>query len=207
MNTTITEQIDKFGDSKELLLEEFKEAWSHYRHLELSRSRYLGFFFTITIASLGLIVTFFKDFQTQEGPWLYFGILSLLWVVNVLSLFIFCSIKKIGFVLRHYESVMEKVRGLTYENSNAISQHLWVRNKSHPVMTMRFFSAQGTSEAIPAGFITILTIVQAVSIYMGMSTEFITKWQGISLLICFIAILICELYIFGRLLFHKEPKK
>jgi hypothetical protein len=174
----VNEQLDKnIGDPTILLQQEFSEAWAHYRHLEVSRSKYLGFFFTVILATSGFVITIFKEFSSSQEPWVYFGLLSLSWVVAVLSFFIFTTIKKAGFVLRHYEDVMRRVRYLSYEDPVAIDALMNVREKNNPVMKMMLFSTQQTAELIPFGATVLICIVEGSALRAMWGTALLLPWQ------------------------------
>ena len=77
---------EKFGDPDDLLLHEFREAWAHYRHLELYRAKYISILFAIIAAGFGSILTLFKYFREEHEVWLYFELFVILWLMNILSI-------------------------------------------------------------------------------------------------------------------------
>lgn len=168
--------------SDQLLDQEFKEAWSHYRHVESDRSRYLSFFFTIVLATIGFLITITKDIGSGStlSPWFIPGIFFLFWLLNVLAWFIYAGIKKSGHVLAHYDQVMWRIRDMVYDEPQKMRQLLSIR-RAHPVMMMRTFSTQGLAEGlllcagilfdITAGFLIFATWkigLSAIWIFAGM---------------------------------------
>lgn len=73
---------EKSDDPKyRLLIEEYREAWAHYRHLETKRSTYLGFFFTFAVGVLGFIFTMLQ--RDPDNHWVWFASGILLWILKV----------------------------------------------------------------------------------------------------------------------------
>lgn len=202
-----TELNNKFGNADALLQQEFSEAWAHYRHLEASRSKYLGFFFTVLIATSGFVLTIFKDFGDSQEPWVYFGLISLVWIVSILSFFIFTTIKKSGFVLKHYEDVMKEVRHLSYDQAIHIDALMNVREKNHPVMKMALFSTQQTAEIIPLGTTIILCAINSSALISMWGSKSLLPWQQWTSL-CIISILVLSLvYVITRLIVFQLIQK
>src|SRR5262245_6145762 len=96
----------------DLLMEEFKQAWEHYRHLEKARTQYINFFLTAALASAGFITSLFKNLKPESVEKALIGALIVIWVFNLLLLFVYVNVKKIGFVLKYYEEVMSRIRKL-----------------------------------------------------------------------------------------------
>ena len=75
-------------------IEEFKEAYSHYRHLEQERSRYLAFFFTVVsgfIAVLGFLFVNDKHRVVQQDFYLVAAIIA--FFLQILTLLIFIAVR------------------------------------------------------------------------------------------------------------------
>jgi hypothetical protein len=90
--------MDCASDSDHLK-REWEQAWIHYRHLESTRTQYLGCFFTVLLASIGLSIGLLKDVKVADLPTVMFGLYILLEVVFTITLGLFTAIIKMGYVL------------------------------------------------------------------------------------------------------------
>ena len=130
----------KTDKAEDLLVEEFKEAWSHYRHVESTRVQYLGFFFTVVFGISGFVIAVLKDLQPSSTSCLpsrlVLGLFTLGWLLFMLTILLFASVRKLGLVLRHYEGVIKQVRNMLYPSDWHIDTVLNIRESQHPVMKM-----------------------------------------------------------------------
>jgi len=64
-------------DTIKFLKEEFNQAWSHYRHLENGRNKYVGFSFTLILGTVGFIAAILNQYDGLRinSEWITFGIL------------------------------------------------------------------------------------------------------------------------------------
>ena len=84
-----------------LLRDEFAQAWNHFRHLEVLRSQYLSFAFSITLALLaGTVPLVITPRYVPEVILLAAGI-GMIYALIVGSLYL--SIRKIRHLLRYFQ--------------------------------------------------------------------------------------------------------
>ncbi len=109
-------------DLRDLLLQEFQEAWNHYRHLENERSWSLGFLITITIASIGFMANILGEPKCKESANIHFASMLVMVAVCALGIATYARVNKTRFALRHYIKVWCFVRmqfyGKKYEELN-----------------------------------------------------------------------------------------
>lgn len=185
--------------STDLLKQEFTEAWNHYRHLENDRTRYLGFFFTLLIASIGLLLNALATVSpTSPTPyWFVPGVFLLAWLFDALSLFIYANIKKSAFILRHYFNIMWRIRELIYEDPPKMHQLLSVA-ETHPIVKSMWFSHQKLSEMLLLSACFLLDVAQAVLIALGWRHHLSPHWVVACMAVLAVALLSVQAIVFGK---------
>ena len=146
----------------ELVKQEFTEAWNHYRHIENGRNHYLGFFFAVLTASIGLLLNAIATLKpgTPTPYWFIPGVFLLVWVFDALSLFVYASIKKSKFVLDHYYyNIIGGIRKLVYENPAEMDRLLNVY-ESRPIVKSTAFSDHKLAEMLPLLTCLLLDVAQ-----------------------------------------------
>ena len=144
------------GQAQELLLQEFKEAWAHYRHIENTRAAYLGYVVTAVFGVLALVGNAVKS----EPPLPHWIVFSALLLLDVLCTYVYGSIRKLRSVLREYEGTISRVRQLVYKDTYAeLNRVLSVRESADPAMTLPFFSVQSAAEGLLVLFQTALGVI------------------------------------------------
>ena len=116
----------KTKPDRDVLLEEFRNSFQHYRHLENTRSKYMNFFFSILFSILGVYTAIFNlsDSQISEKKIIISLIVGFLLIL--FTLYILINITRIGQVLYAYEQILYNLRLLLYEGN--IPEKLIVRN-------------------------------------------------------------------------------
>jgi len=101
---------DEVRDEVELLVHEHDQAGIHYRHLENTRLKYLGFFFTVTLGSLGLALSQpnrSADLVVLAGvSWMSLYVFSYF----ILTCFMYIAIRRLGLVLFRYAHMRRAIR-------------------------------------------------------------------------------------------------
>lgn len=98
-------------DSKtRLLLEEFRQAWAHYRQVETSRTWAIGLLYSMVLAGFAGI----WKLQNQASATGYFASFVLAFFVGLLALIVYVRIMKEQIVLNHYGSVIREIRREIY---------------------------------------------------------------------------------------------
>ena len=102
------------GTMKEkLLLEEFKQAWEHYRHIENARLRLIGFLYTVALASAGAVMVLFKEDKPSRDA--YSITLVIAFLVGSLALSIHLHFKSQKAILHHYVTAWRHIRKIIYD--------------------------------------------------------------------------------------------
>lgn len=200
---------------KDMIIAEFKEAWLHYRHVENNRTKYLGFFFTIILTSIGFIVTILYNdgkFVSPNQP-VTFGLLILVWFLNVITTFIYTAVFKVRFVLYHYEAVLKSTRTLIYGISdyNKFTNEFDVReNIGLKRFRNKVFSFQDTAVMILAVSALLLGIILISAIVPGSCLISINKIEQIIISIITVPLLVLQIYIACKVIkehYYKSNKK
>lgn len=189
--------------AQELLLQEFKEAWVHYRHVETTRSAYLGFFFTVTFGVLSFVTSILAKDSAKEN--VLFAVLILGWVLNLTTTCIYGAIHKCGVVLAHYETIMNRVRKIVYGGAySEMHALLYVRESPNPVMRLPFFSVQKTAERILVIAQVILGGALASACALGWHEGHLRDHQLVILGVLLVSLIVCQLHLAIRLLLSKR---
>lgn len=149
------------NQTEAFLLAEATQAWTHYRHLEETRTKYLAFFATVVLTSGGFLVTLLKDIDKFK-PALLTGALALFCVLLfVFSFFIWANIVRIGFVLNAYGDIMVATRKYMLGVDSA-GYRLWdIRTRIPPSVSRGAFTIQWTAGAIVRGVCLLLAMAEA----------------------------------------------
>lgn len=180
---------------KEMIKQEYCEAWNHYRHMEIDRSRYLGFLFTFLIASIAFLLnTFSKLDMSKELPiWLFLMVYFLLSIINLLSIFIYTNIKKLSFALTHYDKVIERIRVDVFSKNDLKKFKLDV-GKSHPIMNSKLFSNKILSEILCLLICIVLDVVQIK--ILGLTWENTLHYIAMFMLVVIVFLLVAQFSVF-----------
>lgn len=183
------------GKAEKLLLLEFKEAWQHYRHLELMRMQYLAFFFTLIFGCIGFTITALKDLQPQNTSQTLLGVFSLTWLLQMLTIVMFASVRKIRFVLMHYENVMKQVRAIIYPHE----QNFWCdfnrHEIPHPATRMKIFDNQNVAEYILVSGSIILIAIEITGLLVFLQTTVLLAWQVYVMAFFVVTMFMMEVYV------------
>lgn len=135
---------------KQQLIREWEQAWNHNRHLESTRSQYLGFFFTVTLASVSVSIGLMKGVADKDQPAVLTGLLVLGFVVFLITLALFTAIKKIGYVLAQYSTIVNSVRNEMEFPSNKEFPYKIKDLYGYPkeVLESKLFRVQGAAEIL-----------------------------------------------------------
>lgn len=106
---------DREGVERRLafLAGENEQAWTHYRHVEVQRSQYLGFFFTVSLgATVALPIVSAAGIGSDAGLIAGAAFLATYFVVTI---FVWSSIRRSGNVLSHYDRCLRLLRDVQEE--------------------------------------------------------------------------------------------
>jgi hypothetical protein len=141
-------------DEVEFLLEDYRETWTQYRHVEDERLRYLTFYFTASIGSAAIAapVLFATGMDSRVQLLSAAGFLG---VFQAVTFFVSVTVRRLGMVLRHYGKVLwnnrlmrAKVNGVPA--TTAIMMN--VRGKTRARRPAWMHSVQKTAEVTLFGF-------------------------------------------------------
>ena len=184
---------------------EFREAWTHYRHIENDRTKYLGYFFGVLTASMGFLLILLRGNLPWEDNtrWLIPGIFSFVWIITVLNLYILLFIKKTEFILQHYHKVWKGIRKLVYDDPDEMHKILDFQDFYPPVM-IPLFSNQYISEKVLVLFMILLNVICICLLSMA----FCYKSYGFVFMAYFFSFFFFfELYVFVKFLEVYSQKK
>ena len=169
---------------------EWEQAWNQYRHIESTRSQYLGFFFTVLVASISVAIGLLKDVKIDDKTTVIFGLLVLAFIVFLITIGLFTAIKKIGYVLRRYEKIMNSVR----EESDFVSSEAFPFNLAHmrgyprEVLDSGLFSVQRSAEIVLAvGSILLVALLVWLTVFFFISPLEFEGWHkglGVATAVC-----------------------
>lgn len=189
------------------IVREWDQAWNHYRHLESARSQYLGFFFTVLLASVGLAISFLKDVKPADQDTVIIGLLILTFVVFLITIGLFTSIKKMGYVLWRYEVIINSARQeIGFPSCEEFPFNL-PDMPSYPkkIFNSRLYSIQRLAEIIlGVTSIILLSLCIFATAYILYPINSFSTWQkyiGISL--CFSA-LVYAIAVFFPLIYRSN---
>ena len=130
------------------LLSELSQAWTHYRHLEETRLKYLSFFATVILATSGFLVSLMRDFGSFKVEQFVTAASVFVLVLFMFSFFVWANVTRIGYVLAAYEHVMKETRKhMLGEGSPAYE--VWnIRAHIPPEVSRGVFRIQSTARNI-----------------------------------------------------------
>lgn len=130
-------EIDYSENKSKFLIEEYKTAWSHYRHLERLRNQYLGFLFAAIFAGIGLIPRILLEESMDFRIQIAFTMTTLTIFLNTT---IYFNVKKIGTLLSHYSDVYRIIRLQFYNNRDYLDlKNLFdIRERKHVFLKFKF---------------------------------------------------------------------
>jgi hypothetical protein len=193
------------------LAREWEQAWNHYRHLETTRTQYLGFFFTVLVASIGLAVGLLKDVKPPDLPAVLFGLFVLAEVVFLITLGLYTAIKKTGYVLKRYETIINSVRNKSDFASSKDFPFDLSDMIDYPaaVLDAKVYSVQRTAEltlgVISVGLISLL-LISAGYIVFGSSLKF-SCWHKMSSIIIVVSSAVYLAFVFFPLAKERWRKR
>ena len=157
-------------------IEEFKESYAHYRHLEQERTHHLAFFFTLVGGLLGLLGVLLKDGAPITDWFLFVACLTVIFL-QVLALVIFAAIRRIGDARETHRAQMSYLRG-KLSPDKTVAQ-LWT-----DFMNRRYVSVHYAAEIAVLSFAAVFFIAATSGAIYAQRTQNMDYWQaGIVLLL------------------------
>jgi hypothetical protein len=195
-------------NSETLFRSELDQAWSHYRHLEETRTKYLNFFFTIFLASIGFILTLITGLKSSISIDLYFGFAVFILALFLFSVILLASIVRLGYVLSSYELVMSETRKYFHGIDSPVLE-IWNIRKNIPESVNRgVFSIQKSSRLLVLGVCMILSIIEFSLAYQIFNiTNSLTSGYFLSALLSGFAMVLILLYIVRAIKQADDQKK
>jgi hypothetical protein len=133
------------------LVYEGQQHWLHYRHIELERNQFLGFFFTLLVAVVGFFVAISNG--APDWPTLAMGMTAMAGVQGLISLVIFASVRKFGAALKVYGRDIARIRGALFDRMADGRTHLAAGGAGmQSVILHRVFDPQFAAEVIVGTF-------------------------------------------------------
>lgn len=150
-------------DERELLNNEFQQAWEHYRHLENARATYMQFFYTVIFAAFGFLITLHEQFKELSSV----GLAALLVALSVFSTYIYLNVSKIKYVREHYMNTVNEIRKIMYSDYESRIRLFDFRLANNGTSTSPLGSIQQSTELILIISMLVLDLAVLYSIYLG----------------------------------------
>jgi NADH:ubiquinone oxidoreductase subunit 3 (subunit A) len=166
-------------------IEEFKESYAHYRHLEQERSRHLAFFFTLVAGLLGILGILLKDGKPVTDWFLFVGCLNVIFL-QVLTIVIFAAIRRIGDAREAHREQMSYLRGKM--SSDKYIAQLW-----RAFLNKRYLSVHRAAEITLLLFAAVFLLITASGAIYSLKTGSMKCWQATIVLILTIAIFVAQI--------------
>ncbi|SFW62503.1 hypothetical protein [Amycolatopsis australiensis] len=146
-----------------VLRDELGQAWQHYRHLEVLRGQYLTFAFTVTFALAAIGIPATPKLSSSPSLLLLTASLTLFYALFITSYY--ANVRKIRFLLMHYQRVMMGLRKhfLTVPGFEPHLAALELMSSIHPVIRHWAFRIQTISEAVFVFLLALATVIEAVT--------------------------------------------
>ena len=174
----------KFDQS--VLMEEYSQAWQHYRHLENARTKYMNFFFTALFAIIGLYSALL-NLKVEIGKiQTVIGIVLIL-MFMMFTLYIYINVTRIGKVLKGYNGVKGRLRNLLFTKTGvpmgiSVTHYLPKKKKK------KIFSVQSSAQTMLLISLFFTNIFSVISISNNWN-ELSIKYLVTLLLILFVVLL------------------
>ena len=127
-----------------------------------------------------------------------------MFILNILTIFIYICIKKIGEVLWEYEERMENIRNYFYSRKLEKQISLNVRTSKNSMLNSKFFSIQKSAETILIASSIILLIIKIFGVSYIFYKFIIPIWFMILSVLFILIILI--LWIIAFIELYKKKK-
>jgi hypothetical protein len=173
-----TSARDRLREQREMFLSgEVSQAWTHYRHIEETRTKYLSFFATVVLGSSGFLITVLKDLKNFDPIQLVVSLSIFVLFLFLFSFFIWANIVRMGFVLSAYDQVIQEARSRTL--SEEVALNLNIRTKIPNFVSKGIFRVQLAASSIVLGVCVLLCAGEVYLGYLaGMRLPHNPAWLG-----------------------------
>jgi len=182
----------KENNQDELYVEEYRQAWDHFRHMENARTNYINFYFTALFAIFGLYTAIITLDLLKVGDIQIMIGINLLNIFSVFTLYIYINIVRIGWVLNGYSCVIRELRKLLYK-SELMPKNISIRDYLPTEVKQKAFSIQYSAQILLKTFMLIINILIAISILIYY--KHFVLWKLICLLLIWIPIIAIEIIV------------
>src|SRR5262249_20954793 len=97
------------------LLEEFRQAWAHYRHVENEKNHYVNYFFTVTLGVFCFALAL-SSAATVPAPSLAVALGTTVANYTCIGASLQVNIRKFDLVVLHYGRAIEIIRSYLYQD-------------------------------------------------------------------------------------------
>ena len=183
-------------ESKNFLLEQFKESMVHARHLETLRARHMAFFFTVFLASVGVAVSSLGDHDLLSISAMTRFMIGLWgWFLDAIALLMLISVKKLGFAHARHLRIIGRTRERLLEG-DVLDDMFGPLGEANPVFRSRVFSVQFMNEAAVCMIMIALDLGLSVGVYYGFSCDYLEMWQNVTLLCLLVATVVLQVMVY-----------
>jgi hypothetical protein len=190
------------------LLDQYNQAWSHYRHTESMRTQYLGFFFTVLLGSAAFALPILRS--SDDSPEAAAtGTLLFLVALQAMSYFACVSVIRMGSVLRHYHRAIDRLADALEEEGKIPSAMRGVMRTEGRLTVSRGRSVSGLAERLMRGSMVIVNLLAwATTIAWIASANHSGKFDGIRSWIVAVACLVgaCVVTALAIRAFRTQPE-
>lgn len=157
-------------------LEEFKESYSHYRHIEEERSRHLAFFFAMVGGLLGFLGFLLKDGKSVTGlDWFLFVCGLIIVFLQILDIITFTAVRQMGDAREQHAAVLRYLREKL--NTDKHISTLWKAFEGRP-----HISVQSATEITLHLFALLFFVTTSAGAIYALTTHAMRCWQGTAVL-------------------------
>jgi hypothetical protein len=126
--------------------QELSQAWDHYRHIEETRTKYLGFYGAAVAAATGFLVTILKEQNAFESIRLLTAATATACMLFAFSVVVWASVVRMGAVMNTYEHILEDSRARVHCKDHTLVS-LWnVRSRLPDQVKRGIFSVHAGVE-------------------------------------------------------------
>lgn len=137
---------------------EIGQAWSHYRHIEETRTKYLSFFATVVLAATGFLTTVLKDASALSLVQVAMIAVFLL-LLFAFSITLWANLIRVGIVLDSYDVILERTREAVHGSASPLVKLWLVRQRFPPdVRDGTVFDPQAAACSLVYGVLVVLLI-------------------------------------------------
>ena len=176
-------------------LEEFKESYEHYRHLEKLRSGHITFFFTLVAGFFGFLGFLLKNGSPVSDWTMFVGGLTIVFL-QILDTIIYASIRRIGDARAQHAKTLQYLREKLSNDHTIVNG--WKAFEGNAQI-----SVQIGAEITLHLFAILFFLAVATGVFFALNRCNLLCWQGCTVLSLSLTIFLAHIGIWLWLRYHK----